>query len=92
MKLKIEILCQPCIKCENLLKRTQTAISMAQVHADAELSHITDLKLFGKYSVSISQTPVMIINGNVEFAGGNLPLVEQICKRLKDIKFGGDFI
>jgi hypothetical protein len=69
----IDVMCIPCPKCEEVKKfiaigiqeiETQNKIKLVHV-----LNHIPHLKEASKYSVNAAQAPIVIINGQVQFAG-----------------------
>lgn len=69
----IEIMCIPCPKCERIKKLIFDTIKLIELQNKIKI--IYDLKLtsnllqVSKYSVNPSKAPIVIINGNVEFAG-----------------------
>lgn len=87
MEIKIDILCPNCKKCETLKERLARAIKITQLQVTVK--HVNDFQEFSKYaiSVNVSQTPITVINGSVEFAG-QLPFLEVLIKRLSDINSG----
>lgn len=86
MKLIVQVLCPPCQKCHTLLQHLEKAMQITGT--ESEITHVTNFKEFSKYSVSTFQTPILVINGHTEFAGGAVPFLEQLSKRISDIKAG----
>ncbi len=70
---KIEMICLPCKKCEGIEARIRDlikAIEMAnRIKIPFEFVHTKSLKDIGNYSLNAAQTPALLINGVVEFAG-----------------------
>ena len=83
----IEIICLPCPKCEKLNTNILQAIKAIEltfkIKIPYELKHTPHLRDISKYSVSPSQTPAVIINGKLEFAGNVEPALIQ--KKLESI-------
>ena len=75
----IEIMCLPCSKCEQLKSKIKIAIKAMElqkaIRITYEFKHTPHLKELIKYSLNASQTPAVIINGNVELAGRIEPTV-----------------
>ncbi|MDD5730100.1 MAG: thioredoxin family protein [Candidatus Omnitrophica bacterium] len=69
----IEIICLPCPKCEALERKIMEAIRGLEFQYKIKLTFdfkkCTNLREMAKYSLNASQTPVVLINGSVEFAG-----------------------
>jgi hypothetical protein len=69
----IEIICPVCPKCENLENRIREIIknieAMNKIKIPYELRVTRNMQEISKYSLNPSQTPAILINGNVEFAG-----------------------
>ena len=69
----VEIICRPCPKCANLepiIRQIVKNIEMFhRVKISFDYKHTVDFKEISKYSLNVSQMPVILINGNVEFAG-----------------------
>lgn len=86
MKLNIDILCLPCIKCRNLKNNIERALRISE--AEATIRHIVDFSEFTKHSVNVSQAPILVIEGRVEFAG-RVPPIDLLSKRISEIKSGG---
>ena len=86
--IKIEILCPVCPKCnqvEQLIKRVIKILGAGtRVVEDVAISHVTDYRQFSKYSVNVAKTPILVINGNVEFAGC-IPETELLKKKLSEV-------
>jgi len=93
MSLEIEIICPECIKCENLKKRIDQALKMIQIpQSIVKFTHTKNLKRLLQFSIGPTQTPALLLNGKLEFAGGILPSPEQIGKRIKDVRMRGEVI
>ncbi|OGX19032.1 MAG: hypothetical protein A3K83_00555 [Omnitrophica WOR_2 bacterium RBG_13_44_8b] len=69
----IEIICRKCSKCEFIELKLREAIRQLeykyQTKIDYELKINEDLREMNKFALSASQRPVVVVNGNVEFAG-----------------------
>ena len=69
----IEIICRPCPKCEQLQIKIHEAIKGIELQYKIkiiyEFKHNPHLADLSKYALNPSQTPAVIINGNVEVAG-----------------------
>ncbi len=88
----VEVICAPCYKCSGLESKIREMIMMLEApHGGTKIEytykHIKDLAELSKYSVNAAQTPVIIINGNVEVAGRFEPLALK-RKLEKIIKIG----
>lgn len=86
MKLSVNILCPTCVKCDNLKKTVERALMITG--AEATIRHVTNFSEFSRYSVNVSQTPILVINDKVEFAG-QVPPVDILCRRISEIREGG---
>lgn len=69
----IEIICRPCPKCEYIAEQIKFSMRVLehenQIKIPYELKFNTDLKGLSKFALTSAQTPVVLVNGNVEFAG-----------------------
>jgi len=69
----IELICIPCAKCDNLEKVIRDAIASIEIKYRIKIpygfKHTKTLQNLSDYSVNASQTPAVLINGRVEFAG-----------------------
>jgi len=69
----IEIICRRCSKCEFIELKLCEAIRQLeykyQTKIDYELKLNEDLREMNKFALNASQRPVVLVNGNVEFAG-----------------------
>lgn len=69
----IEIICIPCKKCADLEIRIHEIIKCVEminkIKIPFEFKHITDIRNISKYNLNPSQTPAVLFNGKVEFAG-----------------------
>ena len=86
----VEIICLPCPKCEFVEKKIREAIKTIEIENKIkipfEFKHTANLREISKYSLNPSQTPTVLINGSVEFAGKIEPLL--VKKRLDLIHKG----
>jgi len=75
----IEIICRPCFKCDQLKNKIPELIKAIEIQNKTKISyefkHTPDLREISRYSLNPSQTPAIIINGNVELAGQIEPAV-----------------
>ena len=68
-----EIICRKCPKCEFIELKLREAVRQLEyqyqreIHYELKLNE--DLREIKKYSLNASQRPVVLVNGNVEFAG-----------------------
>jgi glutaredoxin len=69
----IEVICIPCAKCERMKKMIIEEIKAIEVHNRVKIAydfkHTANLRDMAKYSVNASQTPIVVINGQVELCG-----------------------
>lgn len=69
----IEIICLPCPKCDQAKEKITQTIKGIEIQNKVkiayEFKHTPNLYEISKYALSPSQAPVVVINGNVEFAG-----------------------
>jgi hypothetical protein len=69
----IEIMCIPCAKCERVKRLIIDAIKVIEFQNKVKIvhqfKHTPNLIQAAQYSVNASQAPIVIINGNVAFAG-----------------------
>ena len=69
----VEVICLPCPKCAGLemkIKEMVKSIGMInKIAINFEYKQTTSLRDISKYSLNPSQTPAILINGVVEFAG-----------------------
>ncbi len=69
----IEVICLPCPRCEFIIRKLNEAIRSLEysykIKIKYEFKHTKNIRNIEKYSVNASQTPVVLINGSVEFAG-----------------------
>jgi len=81
MDLKIDVLCPDCVKCQNAIRSITRALKL--LGRQAKLNHVTNFREFKNFSVNVSQTPIIVINGQTEFAG-KVPSVEIIQRKLAE--------
>lgn len=78
----IEIICLPCKKCEGLEVKIREMVKniemINKIKIPFEFKHTTNLLTISQYSLNPSQTPVIIINGIVEFAGKFDPILTKL--------------
>ncbi len=83
----IEIICLPCPKCKDLESRIRGMIKniemINRIKILFEFRQHINLKEISKYALNPSQTPAIIINGKVEFAGRADPIL--LRRRLEEI-------
>ena len=85
--MRIDILIKPGEKCEQ--HKSVLGLAARAVNARVEINQTSDFAAFSNCAIHSSQTPAIIINGNVEFTGKTLDL-EAVKKRLAEIvRFGG---
>ncbi len=85
--MKVDILIKPGEKCDQ--HKTILGLAARAVNARVEINQTSDFAAFSHCSIHSSQTPAIIINGNVEFTGKTLDL-EAVKKRFAEIiRFGG---
>jgi glutaredoxin len=69
----IEIVCNPCDKCERAKRLITETIKNIELENKTkilyEFKHTPTLQGITQYSINASQTPAIIINGNVELSG-----------------------
>jgi hypothetical protein len=69
----IEMICVPCPKCDDLENKIRYLVkNIETIHKTKiiyEFKITRDLRGISQLSLNPSQTPVLIINGTVEFAG-----------------------
>jgi hypothetical protein len=69
----IEVICMPCAKCDLVKKMILEEVKAIELQNKIKITydfkHTTDLRAADKYSVNISQAPIIVINGQVELAG-----------------------
>lgn len=86
----IEIICIPCQKCEYVEIKVREAIKTIEmenkIKIPFEFKHTVNLLNTNKYSLKPSQTPIVLVNGSVEFAGKIDPVT--IKRRLDSIQKG----
>jgi glutaredoxin len=83
----IEVICIPCPKCkmlEQLLKQMVENIGrLNKVTISFEFKHTKTLQDLARLNVNAAQTPAILVNGNVEFAGKYEP--DALRKKLEGI-------
>lgn len=69
----VEVICKSCAKCRDLEPAIREMIkSMAlqnKIVITFDFKHNQDLRALEKFSLGPAQTPALLINGQVEFAG-----------------------
>jgi hypothetical protein len=70
---KIEIICRKCSKCEFIELKLREAIKQLEyqykINIPCEFKLNENIRDIDRYAINASQKPVVLINGNVEFAG-----------------------
>jgi glutaredoxin len=70
----IEVICPPCPKCERLKGLIKQVIGQMETQFKTKIiynfKHTVDLREVSQLSVNASKTPIVVINGQVELAGG----------------------
>ncbi|OIO36457.1 MAG: hypothetical protein AUJ74_02480 [Candidatus Omnitrophica bacterium CG1_02_44_16] len=83
----IEMICIPCQKCVGIEAKVREMVKgielINKIKIPFEFKHTTKLLNISQYSLNPSQTPAIIINGIVEFAGGFDPILMK--RRLEAI-------
>lgn len=82
--MKVDILVKPEEKCDHI-ERVIVAASKA-TNIPVEIHRTSNFALYSHCAINPSQTPVVIIQGNVEFAGKTLNL-EAFKKRLTELAY-----
>lgn len=69
----VEVICKPCSKCQDLEKQIKDAIhtieGLYKIKIPYTFQMIRDLGAMSKFSLTSYQSPVIVINGQVEMAG-----------------------
>ena len=86
--MKIEILGrkEDLIKMQSTLKVLQRAVTAGGIQADIRLTH--DFRAFAGAAFNPAKTPVVFINGSVEFSG-NVPEMKSLLVKIQQLKSGG---
>ena len=83
----VEIICRPCMKCQGLEVQIKNIIKSIEMTNKIKIPYTfeqkTDLNELSKFSLNPSQTPAILINGQVEMTGQ--PNFLQFKKRLEAI-------
>jgi glutaredoxin len=79
---KIEVVCPICNKCNKAVQHINYALKT--LNAKAPIIRVPNLDMIPKTSVGTQQTPVILINGKVEFAGV-VPEIPLLKIRLKEL-------
>ena len=82
--MKVDILIQPGKQSrhtERVLKAAAKTLGIT-----LQISYTSNFGAYSHLSVNPSQTPIVIISGNVEFAGG-MPDANMVQKRLSELAF-----
>jgi hypothetical protein len=71
--LSIEIICRKCSKCEYIEAKLRESIRHLEykykIKIPCQIKLNENIREMEKYALNASQRPVVLINGNVEFAG-----------------------
>lgn len=69
----IEIMCIPCVKCDRVKKMIMNIITMIEQQNKTKIvynfTHTPHIRDISKFGLNPSQTPAVIINGQVEVSG-----------------------
>lgn len=84
--MKIEILVQSNKNIENLERAIQTAAK--GVGIEVQITRTSDFSAFSKFSINPAQTPIIFIDGSLEWAG-RVPEAEALKRRLAEIRAQG---
>ena len=75
----VEVICIPCPKCEGLEQKIRSMIDnvgiINKIKIVFEFKHTAKLEVISQYALSPAQTPVILINGQVEMAGKIDPIL-----------------
>lgn len=70
---RIEIICKPCHKCEVLQERISRLIATIQerehIKIKCDVKYNTNIVDANLYGYNVTQLPILLINGSVEFVG-----------------------
>ncbi len=84
----IEIICVPCLKCDGLEQKIRGMVDnigvLSKIKISYEFKHTKKLDTISQYALTPSQTPAILINGQVEMAGRIDPML--LRKRLEAIQ------
>ncbi len=83
--LKIDILVKSYENCEKLESKINLAARL--LNLEVTVNKTSNFTAFSALAINPSQTPVVIINGHVEFAG-RTPELDVISRRLAEIQRG----
>ena len=82
--MKVDILVKPEDKCDHIEQVIRLASKATNV--PVEIQRTSNFALYSHCAINPSQTPVVIIKGNVEFAGKALDL-EAVKRRLTELAY-----
>ena len=82
--LTIEILSKPDERVENIERTLRMAARSNNI--DLSITHTHDFRRYSHHAINPSVTPIVIIEGNVEFAGKGADM-DIIKRRLAEIAF-----
>ncbi|HOW36151.1 MAG TPA: thioredoxin family protein [Candidatus Omnitrophota bacterium] len=80
---KIDILIKPGEKCEHIERIILMAAQFQKM--EVKITRTSNFAAYAQCAINPSQTPIIIINGNVEFAGRS-PEPEILRRKLAEIK------
>lgn len=81
--IKIDILVQPNQRTETLEYVIRNAAKVLNI--EIQLNRTSNFAAYSNYAINPSQTPIIFINGSLEFAG-KVPELEVFKKKLTEIK------
>lgn len=79
--MKIQVAGPGCPRCRETEKNVHEAC--AQLHLDADISHVSDIKEIAKLGVIF--TPAVIVDGRM-VVSGKLPTIDELKKKFLKIK------
>ena len=84
-EIKIDILVKPNQNCDHL--ESKIALAAKMLNIPVQIKQSSNFAAFSGYAINPSQTPIVIMNGNVEFAG-QVPELDVLTRRLSEIQRG----
>jgi hypothetical protein len=81
--IKIEILVQPSEKPQNV--ENVMRLAATQVGVQLQITVTNNFAAYSRYAISPAQTPIIFINGNLEFAG-RVPELNALKRRLVEVR------
>ena len=84
--IRVDILSQPSEKPQNVENVIRFAAK--QVGIEVQVNHTTNFAAYSQFAINPSQTPIIFINGSLEFAG-RVPEINLLKLRLAEIRNQG---